>query len=521
MMKRIAGYLLCILILCGMMPMAAMASESETASEEMVFVEEAAEEEISEEAVSEEAVAEEVSEEVAEEEAPAEEPLYDTEELPTTYTLPTGETIEVHPEDPMYERMMSRAIGLDGAWSDMVSFKDFTPRSAAGETVLPGVDVSAWQGTINWEKVANAGVEFVILRAALRFTESGNLAVDNCFYKNYTGAKAAGLEVGAYIYSQAITVAEGIEEARYLMDVVEGLDMDLPLVIDYEYYGTGGRLYKANLSRREGTDICLAFCEEVEKYGYDSMVYGNPSMLNNDLYRDEFSRVWLAHYTKKTSYSGKYEYWQCSQSGSVAGIGGAVDINFWFRPDPVTPTPAPTPEETDPFTDVAKGMWFYNTVVAAYEQGIVNGTSATTFSPDETASRGQVVTMLWRLMGKPAPGKTSAFEDLTEDYYRDAVNWAAEKGVVNGYSETEFCPGEEICRQDLVTILYRMAGSPEVSGDLSAYSDGEAVQDYAKNAVIWAVSKGVITGYDDATLRPNSFASRAEVCTILMRFIDL
>ncbi len=518
MMKRIVGYLLCLCILCGVMPGAAFASGEPV--EEPVPVAEA-EEIAAEEAMVESA--EEIAQEEPEEEIPAEEPLEEPviPELPTTYTLPTGETIEVHPEDPLYERMMSQAAMLDGAWSDMDTFKKFSPRQRAGETVLPGVDVSAWQGTINWEKVANAGVEFVFLRAALRFTGSGNLAVDNYFYKNYAGAKEAGLAVGAYIYSQAITVEEGIQEARYIMDVVEGLDMDLPLVIDYEYYGTSGRLYEANLSRREGTDICLAFCETVEAAGYDGMVYGNPSMLNNDLYRDEFSRVWLAHYTTKTSYSGDYEYWQCSQSGSVNGIGGQVDLNFWFKPDAPEPTPVPTPEETSPFEDVTPDKWYYSTVLTAYEHGIVNGISATEFGPNDTASRGQVVTMLWRLMGKPAPVGEATFEDLTEDYYRDAVNWAAGQGVVNGYSDKEFCPDVKIYRQDLVTILYRLEGAPEVSGDLSAYTDGSTVQSYAEKAMIWAVSEGIINGYSDATLRPDNTASRAEVCAILMRYMDL
>ena len=486
MMKRIVGYLLCLGILCGVVPVTAMASE--------------------EPAVSVEEIAEEV---------PVEDAVLPEEDLPTTYTLPSGETIQVNPEDPMYERMMSQAMALDGAWSDMDTFKKFKPRELTGETVLPGIDVSEWQGTINWESVAASGVEFVFLRAALRFTGSGKLSTDTYFYKNLAGAKAAGLEVGVYIYSQAITVEEGIEEANYLMDLVKGWDIDLPLVIDYEYLGTSGRLYNADLSRREGTDICLAFCAAVEAAGYEGMVYANASMLNNDLYRDELPRVWLAHYTTQTGYSGDYEYWQCSQSGSVAGIGGAVDLNFWFKPD------AAAPEETSPFTDVTAGMWFYDTVIAAYEQGIVNGMSATEFCPNETASRGQVVTMLWRLMGKPAAEKEASFGDLTEDYYRDAVNWAGSQGVVNGYSETEFAPDVQICRQDLVTILYRLEGAPAVSGDLSAYADGDTVQSYAKDAMIWAASQGIITGYEDGTLRPDNSANRAEVCAILMRYMDL
>lgn len=490
-MKRIAAYIMCLFLAMAVLPVAAAAlGEAEILVEEF----------------------------------PAEEEAAMEEALPTTYTLPSGETIEVDPEDPLYEIMMSSTMVLDGAWSDMASFKNYTPRSVEGETVVPGIDVSAWQGTIKWDQVAASGVEFVILRGAYRGTSTGALGRDSQFYTYIKGAKEAGLKVGVYIYSQAITVEEGIEEANYLLNLVKGYEIDLPLVIDYEYFNTSGRLYNAKLSRREATDICLAFCETVEAAGYDSMVYANASMLSDNLYCSELERVWLAHYTKKTDYSGEYEYWQCSQYGSVSGIAGNVDMDFWFRVEEEelpTATPVPTPEESGPFADVTEDMWFYDTVMSAYEQGVVNGVSAAEFRPADTASRGQVVTMLWRLMGKPAVTEEASFGDLTEDYYRDAVNWAASKGVVNGFSATEFCPDEQICRQDLVTILYRLEGEPSVSGNLNAYTDGGAVQSYAEKAMLWAVSKGIITGYEDATLGPDNSASRAEVCAILMRYMDL
>lgn len=499
-MRRIAGFFLCIVLVCGMLtPGAVAAGEAEEVPGEELTLEEPAQGELSAEDTS-------------------------GEELSTIYVTVDGECIEVDPEDPLYERMMSTVMVLDGAWSDMDSFKKFSPRTAEGETVVPGIDVSSWQPTIDWEAVAASGVEFVFLRCAFRGTSTGKLVEDNCFHKHIAGAKAAGLQVGVYIYSQAITVAEGIEEAQYMMDMVKDYHIDLPLVLDYEYLGNSGRLYNANLSRRAATDICLAFCDAVEAAGYDSMVYANASMLNNDLFRDELERVWLAHYTTKTSYSGDYEYWQCSQSGTVDGIGGYVDLNFWFRAEEEelpTATPVPSPEVQVPFTDVTEGMWYYDTVMAAHARGIVNGMSDTEFCPDETASRGQVVTMLWRLMGQPEPECEAAFEDLTETYYQSAVSWAAGAGVVKGCSETEFCPDEEICRQDLVTILYRLAGSPAVDQGVGIYEDGDAVRDYAAAAMSWAVSKGVINGYEDNTLRPDNSASRAEVCAILMRYIDL
>lgn len=495
MTKRILTSILCLILLCGALMPSVLAAEEEP------FVEEIPVEEPAEESAVEE---------------------------PHTIDL-GGEEIWVDPEDPMYQRMMTEVMTLDGAWEDIETFSSFQPRTADGETIRPGIDVSTWQGTINWSKVAAAGVEFVIIRGGYRGVTYGKLAEDAMFESNIKGAKAAGLKVGVYIYSQAITVEEGIEEAQYLLDLVEGYDIDLPLVIDYEYYNTDGRLYNAKLSRREATDICLAFCDTVEAAGYDSMVYANASMLNDNLYRDELDRVWLAHYTKKTSYSGDYEFWQCSQWGSVSGVNGDVDLNFWFDPTPVepepTPTPTPTttpiPEADDPFTDVVEGLWFYDTVMAAYEQGIVNGVSDTLFNPYGSALRGQVVTMLHRLMGEPEAETEAGFEDLTESYYKAAVNWAAESGVVQGWSETQFAPNVTISRQDLVTILYRLEGSPEVTGDLSAYGDGDSVSGYAEKAMIWAVSGGILTGDDSGKLTPKEPASRAQVCAILMRYMDM
>ncbi|MCD7844338.1 MAG: S-layer homology domain-containing protein [Oscillospiraceae bacterium] len=423
------------------------------------------------------------------------------------------------------------------------SHDDFTTRALQDETLYLGIDVSEFQGTIDWAAVAADGIDFVIIRAAYRGVSTGTLGTDRSFVTNITGALAAGLEVGVYVYSQAITEEEGREEAQYLIDLVSGYDITLPLVIDYEYYsgssGLGGRLYNANLSRQEATDICNAFCDAVEAAGYDSMVYANASMLNSSLYADQLGRVWLAHYTKETSYSGDYEYWQCSSSGAVDGISTLVDLNFWFKPNGFSSSWAGGSDSgssgtedsgsgssgtttSSPFTDVEEDDWYYSVVIEAYNGGVVKGITSTTFCPNNTATRGQVVTMIYRMMGEPEATGTTAFTDLTQDYYKDAVSWAAANQVVQGVSETSFAPNNTITRQDLVTMLYRLAGSPSVSGSLSAYTDGSSVRSYAQDAMVWAVEKGIIQGYSaDNTLRPANAATRAEVCAILVRYLAL
>lgn len=466
--------------------------------------------------------AEEETAAVEAEESAAEAPVPETGvggELPIA-ELPDTLVVDLE-DDPMTERAMQQR--MDGAYGS--TWSAFTTRSLDNETLRKGIDVSAWQDTINWTKVKAAGVEFVFIRGAYRGASTGKINTDGRFVDYIRGAKAAGLKVGVYIFSQAVTVKEAEEEADYLVKLVSGYEIDLPLVFDLEHY-SGGRFSNAKLSRRAVTDMCLAFCARVESQGYDSMVYSNPSMLNNEMYASELGRLWLANYTTKTGYTGhKYEYWQCSDHGSVNGISGNVDLDFWFEPNALqstpapTPTPVPTPDpDAGPFADVKKSDWFYDAVMEAYETGVVRGMTSTTFVPGATTTRGQLVTMLHRMAKEPAWTTEAGFTDLTQEYYRNAVCWAAEQGIVKGYSETTFGPERPVTREELVTVLYRMAGEPETSGDISSYADAEEVHSWAADAMAWAVENGLVTGYEDDTLRPRLEANRAVVCTILMRF---
>lgn len=419
---------------------------------------------------------------------------------------PDGEPIEDETDgDPISRRMEVR---LDGG---AAKYSDVTPRALHDEILLRGVDVSYYQKNIDWSAAAADGVEFAIIRAAYRTYGTGVLYRDSYFDANMRGAKAAGVKVGAYIFSQAITVEEAVAEADYLLSLVEGYDVDLPLVFDFEYI-SGGRLTRS-LGKRLSTDICLAFCKRVEEAGYESMVYANPSTLNGYLYPREFGRVWLAHYTTQSSYAGSdYEYWQFTDSGVVNGISGVVDLDFWFEPIGTGM----------PFVDVRAEDWFCEDVKAAYDGKIVSGMTDTVFGPKLTATRGQVITMLHRMEGEPAWTEEAAFTDLAFDYYKDAIFWAAEHGVASGYSAESFGPDRAITREELVSLLYRLAGEPETEAELSGFADADSVQDWARDAMRWAVANEVVSGYaEDATLRPQKNASRAEVCAILMRYRSL
>ena len=203
-----------------------------------------------------------------------------------------------------------------------------------GTTKRSGVDVSKWQGDIDWNQVKASGIEYAIIRVGYRGASSGALAKDNKAIQNIQGAKAAGLKVGVYIFSQAINIGEAQEEADYAINQISGYSLDLPVVIDYEYAsGNSGRLYDAHLSVEAATSIVNAFCERVQNRGYYGMVYANKSMLEDQLNASDISSkyaVWLANYTNQTTYGGNYRFWQYTSTGSVPGISGNVDMDVWY-----------------------------------------------------------------------------------------------------------------------------------------------------------------------------------------------
>ncbi len=178
-----------------------------------------------------------------------------------------------------------------------------------------------------------------------------------------------------------------------------------------------------------------------------------------------------------------------------------------------------------PFPDVAEGDWFYDAVRYAYENGLMDGVGDNLFAPNSETTRAQLVTILYRLAGQPAVSGDLPFPDVESGtWYTDAVAWAAENGIVNGTTDTTFAPGEDITREQLVTVLYRYAEAKgyDVSAraDLSAYPDADQIQSYATEFVAWAVAEGLIQGFEDNTLRPAGNATRAQIATILMRFCE-
>ncbi|MBR4863936.1 MAG: glycoside hydrolase family 25 protein [Oscillospiraceae bacterium] len=193
-----------------------------------------------------------------------------------------------------------------------------------------GIDVSSHQGEINWEQVKKAGVEFVMLRAGYRGLDQGGLYEDEYAQRNYAGAKAAGLKVGAYFFSQATTPEEALKEAEFALVITKDWQLDMPLVYDWEYSGEENRV--AAMTAPQVTECALLFCEKIKDAGITPMVYFNPDIGRNFLNLEALQDYpfWLAMYDRDFTYEYKVDMWQYTCEGSVPGIAGNVDINLYF-----------------------------------------------------------------------------------------------------------------------------------------------------------------------------------------------
>lgn len=176
-----------------------------------------------------------------------------------------------------------------------------------------------------------------------------------------------------------------------------------------------------------------------------------------------------------------------------------------------------------PFTDVSKNSWYYKTVKYTYENNLISGANEYEFRPDAKITRGMIVTILWRMEGSPKVTGVKDFIDVQGQYYYDAVRWAAKYGVVNGYGDGRFGPNANITREQLATILCNYAKYKskyaKTSSNTSNYKDWYRVSSYARESMNWAVSKGVITGKDNGTrVDPLGTASRAEAATMIYNY---
>lgn len=205
-------------------------------------------------------------------------------------------------------------------------FSDIVSKHKNDKTKI-GIDVSRWQGDIDYKKVKEAGAEFVIMRIGVESKQGEEIGMDSKYKQNIKKAREAGLEVGVYLYSIALTKDVARSHAEWVIKALDGEKLDLPIVFDWENFNKWNE-YK--LSFHDINSIADTFIETVKKAGYEGMLYSSKFYLENIWINKNDYPVWLAHYTDETSYKGKYKIWQMCNDGVIDGINGDVDIDIMY-----------------------------------------------------------------------------------------------------------------------------------------------------------------------------------------------
>lgn len=256
-------------------------------------------------------------------------PVYDTKSAPvyeksgeTTYIYTGWQTIDG--ATYYFDKNGNKVTG-----NQVIDGVAYTFSSDGVRSGTIGIDVSRYQSGINWTKVKNAGINFVMIRCGYRGYGSGALVEDPMFASHIKGAKAAGLRVGVYFFSQAVNEAEAIEEASMAVSLANKYGINMPIAIDSEY-AAGGAGRADGLSKSARTAVTKAFCNTVKSAGHTPMVYASKSWFASHLDVSQLSsyRIWVAHYADKCGYSGTYHIWQNTSKGKVDGVPGNVDMNI-------------------------------------------------------------------------------------------------------------------------------------------------------------------------------------------------
>jgi len=216
--------------------------------------------------------------------------------------------------------------------NNIVANGEFLEYKVNGETQsVMGIDVSKFQGDIDWQKVADSGVKYAMIRLGLRGYETGKLVLDENFEANIRGATDAGIEVGVYFFTQAVNTAEAKEEADFVLSAIEGKNVTYPIAIDVEdLYNDNARSY--NQSKESRTECAIAFMDRIREAGYTPAIYGN---LNTFTKLVEVNRLggyekWFALYGTEIYFPYEISIWQYSDKGKIDGIEGDVDLNITF-----------------------------------------------------------------------------------------------------------------------------------------------------------------------------------------------
>lgn len=209
-------------------------------------------------------------------------------------------------------------------------------KDESGNTISKvGIDVSKYQGDVNWKKVKAAGAEFAIIRIGYRgYGAEGKMNLDEKYEENIKGATAAGLDVGVYFFSQAVTEEEAVEEADFVLEHVKDYDLTYPIVFDTEIQEAEGAR-TANVDKQVFTDACIAFCDRIIEADYDTMIYYNMVWATGTLDLTKLTKYdkWYADYHEEPQGPYDFKMWQYTEKGKVDGVEGSVDWNILFKED--------------------------------------------------------------------------------------------------------------------------------------------------------------------------------------------
>ena len=220
----------------------------------------------------------------------------------------------------------STGSGGSGGSSSYINFSDVVNEHKTFKTSI-GLDVSRWQGDINFQEVKDAGVEFVFVRVGSQRGVGGEYYIDPKFHQNIKGFNEVGIPVGIYFYSYADSIKSAKTEAKWVVEQLKGYKVDLPVVFDWENWSF---FQEFGVSFYNLTEIAKSYLNVIEDAGYEGMLYSSKNYLENVWYKTKYP-VWLAHYTDKTNYEGEYKVWQLCANGRVSGINGNVDINVMYK----------------------------------------------------------------------------------------------------------------------------------------------------------------------------------------------
>lgn len=381
---------------------------------------------------------------------------------------------------------------------------------SAQASAMPGLDVSVWQGEIDFAQVKAAGRSVVYIRAGEGLFE------DRRFQENARHAREAGMKVGFYFFVTAADAAQARQQAEYFAELIRHVPYDCRPAVDFEQYG--------HLSQPILNQIAQTFARTLEeKTGIVPLFYTNVSSVET-IWEESLTRypLWIAEYgPSEPSSLGHWRTWagfQYRDNGRVPGIQGPVDLD-WFTDQVLLEG-----SRSWPFADVTRRDWYYGGVKSLYDQGLLQGVSRHRFAPDAPAQRAAAVTVLYRAAGKPAVSGPTGFSDVPASaWFAKAVRWAEERGIAQGDAPQRFSPDRGVSRQELALFLFRDAlargASANQRASLSLYADGSQVSPWAREAVSWAVAEGILTGTGPKTLAPRAQADRAQLAVMVHRYL--